>query len=303
MVTSLNQNQAANYGEERESSDRRYDKAHEFIEVCKQLWQSWDDDAVVMDREAPQFVDSSKVRRIEFEGEFYKSRGPLNVTRSPQTGPAILQAGTSPKGKDFAAKHADAIFAIQPHAADAAVLRDDIKSRAVDAGRDPSHCAVLFGAQPVIGETDAHAQELLEEHNDLVPLEAGMAILSAHLDFDLGTLDPNEPLAAREEPELQRMRNRFFHPDGSMMTIAEIAKKHGQSVGIPQFAGTATTVTDQLVAFIDEAGGDGFMLSPIHNPGSIEQFVDLIVPELQRRGRFRTEYRGDTLRDHIRQRD
>jgi len=301
VVTSLNHNQAANYGQEREPSERRYEKAHEFIEVCNQLWASWDKDAVVMDTEAPQFVDSTKVRRIDFEGEFYSSRGPLNVTRSPQTGPAILQAGTSPQGKDFAAKHADAIFAIQPRAVDAAELYDDIKSRTADAGRDPNHCAVLFGAQPVIGETDEHAQELLEEHNALVPLEAGLAILSAHLDFDLAKLDPNEPMADRMEPELQRMRTRYLNPDGSSMTVAEVAQKHGQSVGIPQFAGTTESVTDQMLDYVDEAGGDGFMLSPIHNPGSIEQFVDHIVPELQRRGRFRTEYTGTTVRDHIRQ--
>lgn len=301
VVTSLNHNQAANYGQEREPSQQRYEKAHEFIEVCQQLWDSWEHDAVVMDTETPQFVDSTKVKRIEFEGEYFKSRGPLNVTRSPQGGPAVLQAGTSPQGKDFAAKHADAIFAIQPRAVDAADLYSDIKSRVVDAGSDPDHCALLFGAQPVIGETEAHAQELLEEHNDLVPLEAGMAILSAHLDFDLSTLDPNEPMAERDEPELQRMRTRYLNPDGSSMTVAEVAKKHGQSVGIPQFAGTAMSVTDQILAYIDEAGGDGFMLSPIHNPGSIEEFVDHIVPELQRRGRYRTEYTGSTQRDHLRQ--
>jgi len=134
-----------------------------------------------------------------------------------------------------------------------------------------------------------------------VPLEAGLAILSAHLDFDLSTLDPDEPMAERTEPELQRMRTRYLNPDGSSMTVAQVAQKHGQSVGIPQFAGTAESVTDQMLAYIDEAGGDGFMLSPIHNPGSIEEFVDHIVPELQRRDRFRTEYSGSTQRDHLRQ--
>ena len=301
VVTSLNHNQAANYGEQREASDRRYDRAHEFIEVCRQLWDSWDDDAIVMDREAPQFADSTKVRRIDFEGEFFRSRGPLNVTRSPQVGPTILQAGTSPKGKDFAARHADAIFAIQPRAVDAAALFDDIKGRASDAGRNPDHCRLLFGAQPIIGSSQAHALELQQEHNELVPLEAGMAILSAHLDFDLARLDPDEAMADRTEPELQRMRTRYLKPDGSSMTVAEVAQRHGQSVGIPQFAGTVETLTDQMLDYIDTAGGDGFMLSPIHCPGSIEEFVELIVPELQRRGRYRSAYSGTTARDHLRQ--
>ncbi|MEM7093565.1 MAG: NtaA/DmoA family FMN-dependent monooxygenase [Actinomycetota bacterium] len=301
VVTSLNHNQSANYGEAREDTDLRYEKAHEFIEVCFELWDSWAEDAIVADPEAPQFADSSKVRRIDFEGQYFRSRGPLNVTRPPTGGPAILQAGTSPKGRDFAARYADAIFAIQPRPVDAAELRADIRDRAADAGRDPDHVKLLFGAQPIIGETEAHASELQEEHNELVPLEAGLAILSAHLDFDLALLDPDEPMAERAEPELQRMRTRYLNPDGSSMTVAEVAKKHGQSVGLPQIVGTATSVADQLEAYADEAGGDGFMLSPIHCPEAIEEFVDLVIPELQRRGRVRTEYDGTTIRDHLRQ--
>ncbi len=301
VVTSLNHNQAANYGETREDNDLRYDKAHEFIEVCQQLWESWDADAVVADPTAPQFADSERVRRIDYEGRFFRSRGPLNVTRSPMGGPAILQAGTSPKGREFAARYADAIFAIQPRPVDAGELRDDIRLRADDAGRNPDDVKLLFGAQPIIGESEAHAVELQEEHNELVPLDAGLAILSAHLDFDLAQLDPNEPMADRTEPELQRMRTRYLNPDGSSMSVAEVAQKHGQSVGLPQIVGTAVSVADQLEAFADEAGGDGFMLSPIHCPGSIDDFVDHVIPELQRRGRVRTEYTGTTIRDHLRQ--
>ncbi len=301
VVTSLNHNQAANYGETREDNDLRYDKAHEFIEVCQQLWESWDADAVVGDPETPQFADSERVRRIDYEGRFFSSRGPLNVTRSPMGGPAILQAGTSPKGREFAARYADAIFAIQPRPVDAGELRDDIRSRADDAGRNPDDVKLLFGAQPIIGESEAHAVELQQEHNELVPLDAGLAILSAHLDFDLAKLDPNEPMADRSEPELQRMRTRYLNPDGSSMSVAEVAQKHGQSVGLPQIVGTAVSVADQLEAFADEAGGDGFMLSPIHCPGSIDDFVDHVIPELQRRGRVRTEYTGTTIRDHLRQ--
>ena len=128
VVTSLNHNQSANYGEERRPTDERYDRAHEFIEVCRKLWDSWDADAVVMDREAGVFADPAKVHRIEHEGRFFRSRGPLNVVRSPQNGPAILQAGTSPKGRTFAARYADAIFAIQPNIAGAKAYYDDIKS-------------------------------------------------------------------------------------------------------------------------------------------------------------------------------
>ncbi len=304
VVTSLNHNQAANYGEEdREPTELRYEKAIEFIEVCRKLWDSWDDDAVVADADEPRFADSSKVRRIEHKGRHFASRGPLNVVRSPFGGPAILQAGTSPKGRDFAARHADALFAIQPRAIDAAEYFADIKDRVSDAGRNPDHCRILFGAQPVIGSSEAEAAEKLAEHNELVEVDAGMTILSAHLDFDLSKLDPDEAIAERSEPELQRMRTRYLRPDGSSYTVAEAAQRHGQSVGLPQFVGTPATVADQMEAFFDEVGGDGFMLSPIYCPGSIEEFVDLIVPELQRRGRYRSAYTGTTQLDHLRQDD
>ncbi|MEM7326641.1 MAG: NtaA/DmoA family FMN-dependent monooxygenase, partial [Actinomycetota bacterium] len=302
VVTSLNHNQAANYGEDdREPTDVRYDRAAEFMEVCRKLWDSWEPDALVADRDEPRFVDATKVRRIEHRGTYFRSRGPLNVTPSPFGGPAILQAGTSPKGRDFAARHADALFAIQPRAVDAAEYFRDIKDRVANAGRDPGHCKILFGAQPVIGTSEAEAQEKLVEHNELVEVDAGMTILSAHLDFDLSRLDPDEPIAERTEPELQRMRTRYLREDGSSYTVAEAAQRHGQSVGLPQFAGTPSSVADQLLAFHDEVGGDGFMLSPIYCPGAIEEFVDLVVPELQRRGRFRTAYSGTTQLDHLRQ--
>jgi len=303
VVTSVNHNQAANYGQDREATDTRYEKADEFIAVCRKLWNSWDADAVVMDRDDAVFADASKVRRIEYEGRFYKSRGPLNVTRSPQNGPALLQAGTSPKGKALAAKYADAIFAIQPRPEDAAAYYADIKGRLEAIGRDPDSCKILFGMQPIIGESEAEALEKQEFHNSLVPLDGGLAILSAHLDFDLSRLSLDDEMAARTEPELQRMRTRYKKPSGESMTLREVALRHGQSVGLPQFVGTAKSVADQMEAFIDAVGGDGFMLSPIYCPGAIEEFVDLVVPELQRRNLFRTDYSGVTQRDHLRQDD
>ncbi len=303
VVTSINHNQAANYGQERELTDTRYVKADEFIEVCRELWNSWDEDAVTMDRDEAIFVDASKVRRIEFEGRFYKSRGPLNVIRSPQNGPAILQAGTSPKGKALAAKHADAIFAIQPRIEDAAAYYADIKSRVEAVGRDPDSCKILFGMQPVIGETEAEALEKQELHNSLVPLEGGMAILSSHLDFDLSRLSLDDEMASRTEPELQRMQNRYRKPSGESRTLREVALRHGESVGLPQFVGTPKSIADQMEAYMDAVGGDGFMLSPIYCPGAIEEFVDLVVPELQRRNLFRTDYSGVTQRDHLLQDD
>ena len=304
VVTSLNENQAANHGHPGlDPAELRYEKAHEFIEVCQQLWNSWDEDAVVMDREKAIFADASKVRRIEYQGRFYRSRGPLNVVRSPQNGPALIQAGTSPMGIELAAKYADAVFAIHPRPKGAASYYTQVKDRVSDLGRDPNACAILFGAQPIIGRSEAEALEKQEEHNELVPLEGGMAILSGHLNFDLSRLSLDDEMMSREEPELQRSKRVYQKENGDSMTVKEVAQRHGESVGLPQFVGTAESVADQLEAFFDEVGGDGFMLSPIYCPGAIEEFVDMVVPELQRRGRFRTAYAGETQRDHLRQVD
>ena len=301
VVTSINRNQQANYGAEREPTELRYDKAHEYMEVCRKLWDSWDDDAVVMDRENAVFADPDRVHRIEHRGRFFASRGPLNVVRSPQNGPAILQAGTSPKGIDFAARYADGIFAIQPRAEDAAAYFAEVKGHVESVGRNPDHCRILFGAQPIIGDSEEEAREKQEQHNELVPLEAGMAILSAHLDFDLSALPPDADMTTRSEPQLHRMRTRFRTPDGRAMTVSEVARRHGESVGLPQFVGTVEGVADQMQDFVTRAGGDGFMLSPIYSPGAIEEVVDRLVPEFQRRGIYRTEYRGVTQRDLLRQ--
>jgi len=300
VVTSINRNLDANFGADRPDADARYDRAHEYIEVCRKLWSSWEADALVMDRARPMFADASKVHRIEHVGRFFRSRGPLNVVRSPQNGPAILQAGTSGKGRDFAARYADAIFAIQPRSQDAAAYFADIKGRMAELGRDPEHCQILFGLQPIVAATEEEARALQQEHNGLVPTEGGMAILAAHLDFDLSRLPADALMVERAEPELQRLKTRYRRADGTAMTLSEVGQRHGQSVGLPQFVGTACSIADQMEAFIDAIGGDGFVLSPIYCPGAIEAFVDHVVPELQKRGRVRREYAGATLREVLR---
>ena len=221
------------------------------------------------------------------------------MTRSPQNGPVILQAGTSPKGRDFAAQYAEAVFSIQPQRTEAKKYRDDIRKRATELGRDPDSCKVLFGAQVVIGSSEEEAEDKLAQHNNLVEPEAGMTVMSAHLNFDLSTLPPNSIMENHDHPLLQRMKTRYRDEKGQPLTVAEVARRHGQGIGVPQFAGTPKSVTDRLLEYVDYIGGDGFVLSPLYNPGSIEEFVDFIVPELQRRERFRKSYKGTTLRDHL----
>jgi FMN-dependent oxidoreductase (nitrilotriacetate monooxygenase family) len=303
VVTALNHNQSANYGEALPPTDVRYERAAEFMEVCLKLWNSWEADAVVMDREHGVFADPGKVHRIEHEGRFFKSRGPLTVVRSPQNGPAIIQAGVSPKGRDFAARYAEAIFAIQPSIEMAGAYYADVKERVAALGRDPGACKILFGVQPIVGATETEARERQAFHNSLVPLEGGLGILSGHLDFDCATLPLDAVMAAIDEPRLQRMQRVYRTLSGEALTVREVAQRHGQSVGLPQIVGTPEQIADQLEDYFTRVGGDGFMLSPIYTPGAIEEFVDLVVPVLQRRGLYRTAYRGHTQRDHLRQDD
>jgi FMN-dependent oxidoreductase (nitrilotriacetate monooxygenase family) len=299
VVTSINHNESANYGAELMEHNLRYERADEFMEVCFKLWNSWEADAVVMDRERCIFTDAAKVHRIEHEGRFFKSRGPLNVTRSPQTGPAIIQAGASSKGRAFAAKYAEAIFAVQPFVEGAREYYEDVKGRIERCGRDPDHCKILFGVQPIVGRTEEEAREKQAFHNSLVPEEAGMAILSGHLDYDFAQLDPDQVLEKFPAPNVQGLVDVYHRMAGKGVSLREVARMHGQSVSLPQIVGTPDQVADQLEAYFDYAGGDGFMLTAIYTPGAIEEFVDLVIPVLQKRGRFRRDYAGKTQREHL----
>ena len=303
VVTSINHNDAANFGDEHLPVEQRYARAEEFLDVCNKLWTSWDEDALVLDREQGFFADPSKVHRIEHEGEFFRSRGPLNVVRSPQTGPAILQAGVSPRGRDFAARRADGIFAIQPDVRAAAEYYADIKGRVESLGRSPDSCKLLYGVQPIIGRSRDEALEKQAEHNEMVPVEGGLAMLSGHADVDFSTVDKNATVETSEVLANSRMARVFRTGDGEAITLAEAAKNHGRSVSLPQMTGTPEDVVDQMEDYATQVGGDGFMLSPIYIPGAIEEFVDQIVPELQRRGLYRERYTGTTARDHLRQDD
>jgi alkanesulfonate monooxygenase SsuD/methylene tetrahydromethanopterin reductase-like flavin-dependent oxidoreductase (luciferase family) len=181
--------------------------------------------------------------------------------------------------------------------------RGDIPDAEEELGRNPDECKILFGVQPIVGRTEAEAREKQDFHNRLVPLEAGLAILSSHLDFDVSRLPLDDLMASLDEPGIQRMTRLFRAVDGTPLTVREVAQRHGQSVGLPQIVGTAEQIADQLEAYLGGVGGDGFMLSAIYCPGAIEEFVDLVVPVLQKRGLFRQEYAGTTQRDHLRQDD
>ena len=283
--------------------DARYERAEEFLEVCYKLWESWDDDALVMDADAGLFADPAKIHRIDHEGRFFRSRGPLHVTPSPQRRPVIIQAGASGRGRDFAARHAEVIFAIQPFVEGATAYYADVKQRMRALGRDPDDCKILFGVQLFVAETASAARDEQALHNRLVPLEGAVAHLSGALNTDLSTMDLDAAMKPFEATRSQGVVDMYMRVAGKALTLREMALRHGQSVGFPQIVGTPEQVADQLEEYFESAGGDGFMLTMAYTPAAIEEFVSLVVPVLQRRGRLRTEYRGQTLREILRERD
>lgn len=280
--------------------DLRYDRADEFMEVCYKLWDSWEEGAVVEDIENDMFADPAKVHAINHAGEFFKVAGPLNIHRSPQGKPLIVQAGQSPRGIAFAARHAEAVFTIQRDSQGAKAYYDRLKEAIIKEGRRPEDCKVFYGVQIFVGENEQIAQNKAAIHNALVSTEAGLTILSGHLSFDLSSVDLDQTTENLKVPGLQGLFDAYAaSADDHGATLADIARHHGVSVSVPQVIGTAEQVADWMSDFIDAVGGDGFLLSPAYIPGSTEEFCELVVPLLQQRGRIRSEYVNGTLRDNL----
>ncbi|CAB3627816.1 LLM class flavin-dependent oxidoreductase [Achromobacter marplatensis] len=300
IVTSFQQAEAANFGRDDQlSREERYDRADEFVEIACRLWDSWQDGAVVRDKDAPLFADPTKVQAINHEGRYFRVQGPLNVSRPPQGRPVFIQAGASGRGRDFAAKWADVIFVNHSSLESAQAFYQEMKGRAASHGRDPATLKILPGIVPIVGETAAAAEATDALLNGLATPQAGLSTLSYHLDIDLAQFPQDEVLPDMDVPGVQ----------GHYKEVAELTRKqnlslsqlgHRYGVGtLRDFIGDAETVTDRMEQWFRADACDGFMIQAPYVPGSIEDFVRLAIPELQRRGLFRTEYGGTTLRDHL----
>ncbi|MFT4119699.1 LLM class flavin-dependent oxidoreductase [Bradyrhizobium sp.] len=302
IVTSFQEGEARNFGlTEQLSRDQRYERADEFLEVVTKLWNSWEDGALVRDRQAPLFADPAKVHRIDHSGKWFNVRGPLNVSRPPQGRPVFIQAGASDRGRDFAARWAEVIF-VTPGLIDVAVeFRNDLRARAVRFGRDPDTLKVLPGIVPVIADTDKQAKALHDELHELSHPESGLSTLSYHLGVDLSRFPQDQVLPEnldvpgveghyREVSELTRR---------SGLSLADLGRRYGAGRTTSGFSGTPGTVADRMQEWFEAGACDGFMLQVPYLPGGLEELVHGLVPELQRRGLFRTEYDGSTLRDSL----
>ena len=301
VVTSYLESAARNLGlEARIEHDERYDRADEFVEVCYRLWEdSWQEDAVVRDRERGVYTDPSKVHAIDFEGEYFSVPGPHGCEPSPQRTPVLYQAGSSDRGREFAARNAEAVFVSQPTKAATRDYVEDMRERVVDAGRDPDSLAFFPGIVVITGESDAVAREKYETYRSHVSVEGTLSLLSGFVDMDLSELDPDQKVEHIETEAIQGVINAFTKNDPDReWTVGEVAEFAGLGSTSPVIVGSPETVADELETWAEGVGIDGFNLKEVTRPGTLRDFVDLVIPELRDRGLAREQYDGETLREN-----
>jgi FMN-dependent oxidoreductase (nitrilotriacetate monooxygenase family) len=304
VVTSVNDSEAQNFGvAQHMSSEQRYDRADEFMEVVAGLWGSWDDDALVLNRETGIFADPDKVHELGHRGTHFSSRGPLTVPRSPQGHPVVLQAGSSGRGREFASRWAELIFTGDPGIEVARTHYADQKERIAEAGRDPASVKICPMAYVVVGESAAHAVEREQMLlNDLVHPLASLTLLSELMNYDFAAHDLDEVITDEFVNSTNGIRglvdNIRAHIGGDVR-IRDLAGHRATLLQGPRFVGTATQVADQMSDWFTSGACDGFVLAATHFPGAFEDVVRMVVPELQRRGLFREQYTGATLRSHL----
>eukprot|EP01037_Dinobryon_pediforme_P002104 gene2104-2141_t len=282
--------------------EERYERAREFVEVCKGLWDSWADDAFVQNKATGQFLDPSRVHTLNHKGKHFQVKGPLNVARMPQGYPVLFTAGQSEDGRELAAQHADCIFAVTNTKPDGQKFYADLKRRLPKYGREPDDLRVIPGCAVYVGRTNSEAQELYDELQALIAPELGVPYLSKLCGMDFSKYDIDGPMPDMSAPVVGIASFRE--------AIAEIAKRDNLSIrktyerilpsmGHCTMIGSASQVADEMEDWYRSKACDGFNINTPVMPRSLDDFVDLVIPELQRRGLFRTEYKGDTLRERM----
>ncbi|OTG70938.1 nitrilotriacetate monooxygenase [Acinetobacter sp. ANC 4169] len=302
VVTTISADTARNFGFSAHPDAKvRYERADEFIEVTQKLWDSWEDDAFLYDKHSGQFFDASKQHEPLHAGKYFHVQGALNVSRPPQGYPVIVQAGQSEDGRELAAKYAEVIFTAQQDLSDAQAFYRDVKSRLAKYGRQADDLKVMPGVSVFVAKTEQEAQEKYELLNSLIHPDVGLGLLSGlagHIDLSKFDLDAPFPI---EDIEIKSSRQQM---------MIEIAQKHNFTIrqlyeyiasarGHWTLIGTPEQVVDQLQNWFENAAADGFNVLPPSTPAGLNDFVEFIVPELQRRGLFRTEYEGTTLRENL----
>ncbi len=305
LVTSGMGAEAYNFGRDAHYGHaERYDRAREFAEVVKALWDSWDDDAFVRDKDSGLFFEPERLHTLNHQGKHFKVRGPLNVPRPPQGHPVIVQAGTSDDGMDVAARFAEVIFGAPLTMAASQAYYREVKRRAADKfGRNPDHLKVLPGLSIYVGRTEDEANEKFEHQNSLMHPEVAREILSTVLGgvdltpypFD-GPLPENLPMTNGSQSTFQYVTDLARKDKLSLRQIAQVVAGARAKMVV---RGTPAQVADQMEQWYVEEAADGFNIMPPTLPGGLDDFIALVIPELRRRGLFREEYTGRTLREHL----
>ncbi|MDE2844167.1 MAG: LLM class flavin-dependent oxidoreductase [Chloroflexota bacterium] len=303
IVTSPLEGSASNYSKpEHPAHDLRYEMAHEFLEVTKGLWDSWEDDAFIFDKEANVFFDPEKMHRINHTGRFYSVQGPLNISRSRQGRPVLIQAGSSEAGRSFAARHADVIFTGQPSLEAAREFYNDVKGRAAEFGRRPEELLVLPGCAPIVGSTAGEADRKYQEIADLVDIGQALNYLGRYFDdLDFSQFPLDEPFPdlgdyGRNgwESATDRLKKTALDEN---LTLRQVALR--ATTSRHKFIGSASQVADTMQEWFEEGGADGFMVNNSVLPAGFNDFLEMVVPILKERGIFRTEYEADTLHGNL----
>src|SRR6516164_1334346 len=303
VVTSTHNAAALNFGKERlNEHDLRYEIATEFVDVVRGLWDTWDDGALVADKASGAFLDKSKVRPLDHKGRFFSVKGPLNIERCPQGHPIVIQAGGSPPGQELSARSADLVFSVvngDPVAAKAAY--GGLKARVVKHGRAPEALAILPGVMPIIGESEAQAKEQLDLLQSWLTSTNALTLVSQRLGHDISSYPLDGPIP--EFPQTDRgqafSRTLFDMARRKNMTLRDLYNITAAARGHWVIYGTPKRIADIFESWFTGGMADGFVIMPAYFPGAFDDFVDKVVPELQRRDLFRREYEGVTLRDHL----
>ncbi|MGI8550271.1 MAG: LLM class flavin-dependent oxidoreductase, partial [Dehalococcoidia bacterium] len=306
VVTSLNDSEAANFGGSAHlGHDARYDRAEEFMEAVLGHWDSWEDDAILADREQGLFADPVKVHRLDHEGAWFRTRGPFTVPRTPQGRPVIIQAGQSGRGRRFAARWGELVFVITPDLEQARIGYRAIREEVARAGRDPNGVRFMPAAYCIVAETAAMAEEKAAYIEGLAQPVDALVLLSEVLNYDFAQKQLDDPFSDEELASisgLQAIRDAVVRASGTRHpTTRDFIRYSGRGTlrEFACFVGTGKQVVDGLEQWFTSEACDGFVLAATHMPGAYEDFVRLVVPELQRRGLFHREYSGTTLRDNL----
>lgn len=304
VVTSGNAAEAYNFGrDEHYDHASRYDRAREFVQVVKGLWDSWDDDAFLRDRETGLYFDPAKLHHLRHAGKHFTVRRPLNVPRPVQGHPVIFQAGTSEDGRELAAETAEAVFTAELTIDGSKAYYQDVKERMLKYGRRPDQLKVMPGVNPVVAATDAEARDKHEFLQSLIHPDVGLEYLS----LLLGGIDLSPyPIDAQlpDLPETDASRSGIFKnvvalAHNENLSIRHLYLRLAGARGKRTIIGSATHVADQFQEWFDQDAADGFVIQPSYLPGSLDDFTQLVVPRLQDRGIFRSEYEGRTLRENL----